>query len=328
MFEGFPTEDEVVASWRGDREKPIVTFACLTYRHAAFVVDTFRGFINQRTTFPFEIICFDDCSPDNTRGVIDQFAERYPSIVRTVYPKTNQSSLGSKPIFDFVVPISEGRYLAMCEGDDFWSDPLKIQKQVDFLDNNPAYSIVNHDINTVDVNGNIVDENYLPDFYKKDFSSEEIKLAWSCVQVASMLFRNVIRDIPEEMRKAPSGDIFLSSLLGHFGKAKYLSDIKPAMYRQHGGGEFSPLPLSEKYAHQEMNFYWLHRYYRRIGCEHEARFFRLRHAERALRGVSAADIVKLVYLAIRPGQIRKVLMSLQDRRTRLPPEEHQGRSAG
>ncbi len=312
MFANFPTEDDVVKTWHGEREVPVATFACMAYMHAPFILDTLRGFVNQHTDFPFEIICYDDCSSDGTREIILAFAARYPTIVRTVFPEMNQRSAGIKPLFHIIAPLCRGRYIAFCEGDDFWSDSEKIQKQVDFLEQHPDYALTTHHIATIDRDGEMLNPDWLADFYKRDFSNQEVILAWNCVQIQSILFRNLIQDMPEEMRKTPTGDVFFSSLLGHFGKAKYLADIKPSMYRQHDGGVFSTLSLSDKNDQQSLNFYWLYRYYKRIGHEQEARIFKLRHLERGLREVPIIDLIRLIYLKLRPGRTMATL-SIQRR---------------
>jgi len=275
--------------------------------HVDYIWAALRGLIGQKTSFPFEIIIFDDFSTDGTRDIINAFAKRYPLIVKTVLPDENQRSQGIKPLFDLVTPLCRGKYIACCDGDDYWSDTSKIQQQASFMEQNTEYVFSSHSISTINSNGELLDPDWLPDYYKKDFTEEEVTLVWSCVQLQSMMYRNVIMSIPDEMRKAPAGDVFFCSLLGHHGRSKYLPNIKPAMYRQHCGGEFSTLSMSGRHDHQSMIFYWLYRYYSRIGYTKEARVFKLRYLERGLREVSLIDIARLIYLRFRSSHAMRVL---------------------
>ena len=307
MFTKFPSESSVIDTWLNAKEKPVVSFACVTYMHASYILDTLYGFVKQQTNFPFEIVCYDDCSSDGTREIIQAFASRYPKIVRTVFPKKNQRSLGIKPLFDILIPLCRGRYIAACEGDDYWSDPQKIQKQADFLERHMEYSVTTHSIANIDSDGELLDLDWLPAFYRRDFTEQEVRTVWCSVQIQAMMFRNVIQEMPLEMKKAPTGDVFFSSIIGCHGKSKYLPDIKPSMYRQHNGGVFSTLSDSDRDIQQSLNFYWLYRYYRRIGFWDEARVLKLRYIERSLREIPLSDLLRLVYMKLRPSRIKDTL---------------------
>lgn len=110
---------------------PLVSICCITYNQENYIRDAIEGFLMQRTTFPIEIIIHDDASTDNTAKVVNEFAEKHPDLIVPIYQTINQYSQGIKPWPNFVFPRARGKYIALCEGDDYWTDPLKLQKQVD-----------------------------------------------------------------------------------------------------------------------------------------------------------------------------------------------------
>lgn len=115
---------------------PLVSICCTTYNHGKFIQDAIEGFLMQKTNFPIEIIIHDDASTDNTATIVKQYAEKHPGLIITILQTINQYSQGIKPWPNFVFPKARGKYIALCEGDDYWTDPLKLQKQVDFLEGN------------------------------------------------------------------------------------------------------------------------------------------------------------------------------------------------
>jgi glycosyltransferase involved in cell wall biosynthesis len=252
---------------------PLVSVACITYNQAAFIHKTLKGFLAQKINFRYEIIIHDDASTDGTDHIIREYQAKYPELIFPIYQKENQFSKGIKRVLaTFVFPKCKGRYIALCEGDDYWTDPLKLQKQVDFMEANPDYVICYHDAVVVDGNGNVIKSSKLPDELKRDFSGEElIKGNW--ILTLSMCFRNLLKDFPDESTRVHNGDTFLTSLLGNFGKGKYLSEIDPAVYRQHSGSVWSKLDIIEQLYHSGVTYAWLYRYYKRIGLKSYASHF-------------------------------------------------------
>lgn len=122
---------------------PLVSISCITFNHASYIRDALDSFLMQETDFPFEILIHDDCSTDGTDLIIKEYTEKYPGIIRPMYETENQYSQG-KPIGSLVwnIPRAKGKYIALCEGDDYWCDPKKLQKQVDFLEENPDYGLI------------------------------------------------------------------------------------------------------------------------------------------------------------------------------------------
>ena len=123
-------------------QEPLVTICCITYNHETYIHETIEGFLSQKTNFPIQIIIHDDASTDNTAKVIKKYAEKHPEIIVPILQKENQWSKGISPSQKYVWPRVKSKFMALCEGDDFWIDPLKLQKQVDFLENNLDYGLV------------------------------------------------------------------------------------------------------------------------------------------------------------------------------------------
>lgn len=120
----------------------LVAIKCWVYNHELYLRDCFEGFVNQKTNFRFVVIAHDDASTDGSAAIIREYAERYPDIFRPIYETENQYSKhdGSmRRIMNSAIEQTGAKYVALCEGDDFWTDPLKLQKQVDFLETHPDY---------------------------------------------------------------------------------------------------------------------------------------------------------------------------------------------
>lgn len=132
------------------KERPLVAIHCMVYNHAPFLRECFEGFVMQQTTFPFVAIVHDDASTDNSADIIREYETKYPHIFKPIYQTENQHS---RPGVSVVSLINEAikkigaKYIAMCEGDDYWTDPLKLQRQIDFLEGNPQYSFCCHRFN-------------------------------------------------------------------------------------------------------------------------------------------------------------------------------------
>lgn len=125
------------------QDNPLVSICCIAYNQENYIRETLDGFLMQKTTFSFEIIVHDDASNDKTPNIIKEYADKYPDKFVTILQDENQWSKGGGSIFArFVFPRAKGKYIALCEGDDYWTDPLKLQKQVDFLEENQEYSLV------------------------------------------------------------------------------------------------------------------------------------------------------------------------------------------
>jgi len=119
----------------------LVSICCITYNHVSYISEAIEGFLMQKTTFPYEILIHDDASFDGTAEIIRGYENRFPNIIKPIYQKENQYSQERGISVTYQFPRARGKYIALCEGDDYWTDPYKLQKQVDFLENNPEYSL-------------------------------------------------------------------------------------------------------------------------------------------------------------------------------------------
>ena len=122
-------------------DTPLVSINTLTYNHAPYIRQCLDGIMMQKTTFPFEVLIHDDASTDGTADIIREYEVRYPDIIKPIYQTENHYSKGFSINKEFMFPRIRGKYVAFCEGDDYWIDPLKLQKQIDFLESHPDYSI-------------------------------------------------------------------------------------------------------------------------------------------------------------------------------------------
>lgn len=126
------------------KESPLVSIQCLVYNHGPYLRQCLEGFVMQKTNFAFEAIVHDDASTDNSADIIREYAEKYPDIIKPIYETENQYSKkdGSLDRIMNAAIHPDAKYIAMCEGDDYWIDPLKLQKQVNFLENHGEYGMV------------------------------------------------------------------------------------------------------------------------------------------------------------------------------------------
>lgn len=140
--------------------KIIVSVCCLAYNHESYIRKCLEGFLIQKTDFPFEILIHDDASTDGTEEIIREYEAKYPNIIKPLYEKENQWQKGRRGSAIFNFPRARGKYIALCEGDDYWTDPYKLQKQVDFLEANEDYGMVHTELDHYFVKTNGFIKNY------------------------------------------------------------------------------------------------------------------------------------------------------------------------
>lgn len=219
---------------------PLVSICSITYNHAPYIRQCLDGFLMQKTNFKYEIIIHDDCSTDGTTEIIKEYAEKYPNLIRPIYQKENQYSKGVRGIFaNFVFPKAKGKYIAMCEGDDYWTDPLKLQKQVDFLEANPSFSMCFHyyDIYYQDKNSFT---GIGPNLEVKEYAFDleyYVMLKW-VTRTLTVLFKKDYLDIHYYLSFKYRIDAVLFYCLLKKGDAFLMAD-NMGVYRVHCGGVWS-----------------------------------------------------------------------------------------
>lgn len=239
--------------------KPMVSVWMITYNHEKYIAEAIEGVLKQQTQFEFDLIIGEDGSTDGTARIIKEYANKYPNQIKARFNKPN---IGMMPNMIKTLQECNGKYIALCEGDDYWTDPLKLQKQVEFLEKNPDYVVCYHDAKIVDQFGKVVADSLLSENRKVDLSSNELMKA-AFTPTLSRVFRNVVTEYPNEMLKVLNGDTFLTVLLGSYGKGKYLDQIQPAVYREHQGGVWSSLDEDSKNFNSFNSRLYMYQYHQR-----------------------------------------------------------------
>ncbi|MBU1215144.1 MAG: glycosyltransferase family 2 protein [Gammaproteobacteria bacterium] len=280
---------------------PMVSICCITFNHAEYIEHAIEGMLMQETTFPFEILINDDCSTDGTDEVIRAYEKKYPNLIFPVYQKENQFKFGGaiNPRFNYL--RAKGKYIAICEGDDYWTDSLKLQKQVSFLESNPDYVITYHDAQPFDESGNLdLDFGGL----RRDACNIELQTGVPIFTLTTC-FRNVFDTLPAEWMVARLGDKFTWSILGSYGKGKYLGDVKPAMYRVHAGGIHSSLHSSKRLEMELITNMSLYSYYNRKKDPILEALFLKRVVVQSIKIFGMVNLIKLMLTFLLKGRFLK-----------------------
>lgn len=224
---------------------PLVSVLVQTYNHENYIRKCLDGILMQEVDFEYEILISEDDSIDETRKICVEYAFEYPDKIRLfLHDRLNNIEINGNPTgrycFIWNTQHSNGKYIAMCDGDDYWDDPNKLQQQVDFMESNLAYSTSFHNATVIDENENIILESLLKSIPEKGYTIEEM-LRGKVMPTSTILFRNCIKEIPYILKKILNADTFLFALLAHHGPAKYMHEIKNVKRRIHSGGIWSSL---------------------------------------------------------------------------------------
>jgi glycosyltransferase involved in cell wall biosynthesis len=206
----------------------------ITYSHEKFIREAIEGVLMQRNNFDIELIIADDNSPDNTESVVKSFSN-HPNYHWIKYTKHKENK-GMMPNFIWAMEQAKGKYIALCEGDDYWSDHYKLKKQVDFLEANQEYSLVYHPCMELK-DGELYKEKLNSSKIDKDLDIEDLLLA-NKIHTPSVLFRSLILPLPLWFKDCPVGDYPLWVLLGLNGKIRCIADYM-AVYRIHNTSSWS-----------------------------------------------------------------------------------------
>lgn len=231
---------------------PLVSICSITYNHKPYIRQCLDSLLLQKTNFIYEIIINDDCSTDGTTEIIKEYASKYPNLIHPIFHDENQYSKGVRGMFaKFCFPQARGKYIAMCEGDDYWTDPLKLQKQVDILEQRENVSIVFNKVQVVakddtllgwtipygaNLNEGLVS---LDDYLKEEF----YKGCWT-FHTSSVMYRNDIvglqHSLDSKFRLFPHGDMAIMLFNLEKGYGYYIADCC-STYRLFSGGYNSNL---------------------------------------------------------------------------------------
>ncbi len=202
----------------------LVSVYCMTYNQAETVAQTIKGIISQQTDFVFELIIHDDASTDGTADIVREYAAKYPNIIRTVLQKENQF-FNCNIYKEFINPIAKGRYVAVCEGDDYWTDPEKLSIQAEYMSNHPECAMCFHAVEQLSGNGEITAVRPLK---KSGVAQTELIIKRGglfCPTVSLMFRRDVVESWPRFRDMADVYDYPLQILAAHMGSVYYIDKI-------------------------------------------------------------------------------------------------------
>ena len=209
-------------------QKHMVSVVMITYNHEKFIAEAIKGVFMQKCDFDIEFIIANDKSTDQTNlKILDCLSKAsIPENIKIEYSNHKQNKGVSKN-FIWSLKKSKGKYIALCEGDDYWTDTLKLQKQVDHMESHPECVLTYHDWRNKTIDGKL----------------DPIK---GSTMLLTLMFRNVIDKFPREFYQAPNGDSFLRTMLKLKGTFNFIDGISPAVRRMHEGGVMSMVPMSIK----------------------------------------------------------------------------------
>ncbi len=232
----------------------LVTVRVLAYNHIDFVSKCLDSILMQKTSFDYEVLIAEDDSNDGTREVCIKYAREYPDKVRLLLnDRKNNISINGKPTGIFNSTYSNfsirSKYIAMCEADDYWTDPTSLEKRVQFLEKNNEFSMCYH--NAIGLNENT--HNKEPRMLvklDKDTSVSSFDLINSHTPTSTIVYRNgIVEKFDEYMPQILCGDAILKGKLSLIGQAKYINSIRPVVYRYHDGGIWSSMKIMDQVNH-------------------------------------------------------------------------------
>lgn len=214
-------------------KKIMVSVDMITYGHENYIKKAIEGVLMQETNFDFELIIADDCSPDNTQKIVEDIIKSHPRGNKIKYFR-HKKNLGMAANGSFAVAQCSGKYIAICEGDDYWTDPRKLQEQVDFLEKNPDVGLVHSDFNLLDDNSKKIILGRKKKGIKCDHFTSLLTgkyvIATLTVCFRREIYRNYINDIDPNSKNWLMGDLPLWLYISHFSKLHYMDKVT-SVYR-------------------------------------------------------------------------------------------------
>ena len=210
-------------------DEPLVSIVCEVYNHEPFIRQCLDGFVMQQTTFPFEILVHDDASTDGSADIIREYEAKHPGLFKPIYQTENKYSKGVNIWAEIQFPRARGKYIAICEGDDFWTDPLKLQKQVDFLESHDDYVMC---CSAFSQSFEVEEQAKTTILFDLDEITIDNILKGQWIGTLTTIFRkDAISDYVVPLANLPMGDLPLWGHLALKGRIHYLNDVT-ANYRR------------------------------------------------------------------------------------------------
>jgi len=180
---------------------PLVSVCVITYNHEKYIRQCLDGILMQKVNFPYEVLIHDDASPDATADIIREYEAKYPDIIKPIYQTENQySKVGMGAISRFNDERARGKYIAQCEGDDYWTDPGKLQMQVDFLETHPEYVGTAHNVSCVNEFGEQIQVQFFSEYLEHVYTLDEYKNGRLPGQLASFVFRKLFSNMEKDLK--------------------------------------------------------------------------------------------------------------------------------
>lgn len=204
--------------------KPVVSVLCITYNQENYIKKAIDSFLMQETDFPYEILIHDDASTDRTADIVKEYENKYPTKIKGIYQTENQYSKRKEAIVEFLFPIASGKYFAICEGDDYWTDKYKLQRQYSFMEEHQDVFLCAHSHTVVDGQSEKL-QNTSSYSNKISFYNMEDAIKGFGREVATnsmFLKREVFEGFPKFAYEAPCGDYVWPILAAKKGKIAYL----------------------------------------------------------------------------------------------------------
>ena len=223
-----------------ETNKPLVSISCITFNHGKYLKEALDSFLMQERDFDIEILIHDDHSTDDTIDIIKEYTERYPDIMRPMYEEENQYSKGISNISGvFNFPRARGKYIAMCEGDDYWSNPLKLKKQAAYMETHPECALCCHAAGIVAEDGAFRTVAELSPFAGSGvIRAEDVISKKENIPTASLFFRTeYAKQLPQWYFDCPVGDIPLQLAMLMHGSVYYFNEAM-SMYRMGRAGSW------------------------------------------------------------------------------------------
>lgn len=228
-----------------DNQEVLVTIRCCAYNHERFIRQCLEGFVMQKADFRFEAIVHDDASTDNTAAIIREYAEKYPDIIKPIYETENQYSKHDGSLTRIMNAHTRGKYVAICEGDDYWTDPYKLQKQVDFLESHPDYVMCSSRFDKYWQESGVLEEDPDKDFEGADYDLQNLIGGKWLTQTLTVMYRRSALDLKHYARYGMSLDMILFYELLKHGKGYCFPEVM-GVYRYHEGGVWSEVSQNHR----------------------------------------------------------------------------------